>query len=63
MLLDEGWRFFQLSGRYSVDGQSHTNLFRTFTDQVEQIINSRSERYITRLPETTPVPVTAETNE
>lgn len=48
-LKKEGWLYFQLAGRYSVDGAGHDALYRAFANRVEEIITSDVAVYLTEI--------------
>jgi hypothetical protein len=48
-LKTEGWLYFQLAGRYGVDGAGHEALYGAFVNRVEEIITSDVEVYITEV--------------
>lgn len=48
VLKSEGWKFFQLSGRYG-DYAVHGDAYREFADQVEQILNSEMTRFVSEV--------------
>jgi hypothetical protein len=48
-LKTEGWLYFQLAGRYSVDGADHGALYGAFVKRVEEIVNSDVEVYLTEV--------------
>lgn len=48
-LKTEGWLFFQLAGRYGVDGARHDALYGAFVNRVEEIVTSDVEVYLTEI--------------
>ncbi len=48
-LKTEGWLYFQLAGRYGVDGAGHGALYGAFANRVEEIITSDVEVYLTEV--------------
>lgn len=48
-LKTEGWLYFQLAGRYSIDGADHGALYGAFVKRVEEIVNSDVEVYLTEV--------------
>ena len=48
-LKTEGWLYFQLAGRYSVDGAGHAALYGSFVNRVEEIVSSDVEVYLTEV--------------
>ena len=48
-LKTEGWFFFQLTGRYSADGATHTALYPAFAQRVEEIIQGDVQVFMTEV--------------
>ena len=48
-LKTEGWLYFQLAGRYGLDGARHDELYGAFVNRVEEIITSDVEVYLTEV--------------
>ena len=48
-LKTEGWSFFQLSGRYHVEGATHSATYPAFAERVEEIIQSDVEVFVTEI--------------
>jgi hypothetical protein len=48
-LKTEGWLYFQLAGRYCVDGAAHEALYGAFVNRVEEIVTSDVELYLTEV--------------
>ena len=48
-LKTEGWLYFQLAGRYGVDGAGHAALYGAFVNRVEEIVTSDVEVYLTEV--------------
>jgi hypothetical protein len=45
----EGWLYLQLSGPYALDGASHQELYPSFAERVEEIIQRNVHTYLTEV--------------
>jgi hypothetical protein len=48
-LKKEGWLYFQLAGRYALDGADHKALYGAFVNRVEEVITSDVDVYLTEV--------------
>jgi hypothetical protein len=49
LLKTEGWLYLQLSGRYSVNGATHADVYPVFALRVEELIQADVNTYLTKV--------------
>lgn len=48
-LKTEGWLYLELAGPYAAGGGSHNDMYRTFVNRVEELIQKNVDAYITEV--------------